>query len=52
VLQRADLECAQWLADSQVPFSLVFTKTDKRKKRSPSPRENMQAFQVCALAPL
>ncbi len=35
----------------QVPFSLVFTKTDKRKKKCPSPRENMQTFQVrpCSL---
>ena len=45
-MQAADLECAGWLADAQVPFSLVFTKTDKRKKRCPSPRDNMKAFQV------
>ena len=44
--QAADLECAGWLADAQVPFSLVFTKTDKRKKRCPSPRDNMKAFQA------
>lgn len=36
--------------DMQVPFSLVFTKTDKRKKKCPSPRENMQAFQVRSLS--
>ena len=47
--QRADLECARWLADAQVPFSLVFTKADKRKKKCPSPSDNMQAFQVRAL---
>jgi hypothetical protein len=34
------------LADAQVPFSLVFTKTDKRKKDLPSPKQNMEAFQV------
>ena len=44
--QAADVECATWLADAQVPFSLVFTKTDKRKKDLPSPKENMEAFQV------
>ena len=44
--QRADMECAHWLADAQVPFSLVFTKTDKRKKKCPSPSDNIQAFQV------
>ena len=39
----------QYCAGVQVPFSLVFTKTDKRKKKCPSPRENIQAFQVRAL---
>ncbi|CAL8464270.1 g3805 [Coccomyxa elongata] len=48
-VQQADLECASWLADAQVPFSLVFTKTDKRKKKCPSPRENIQAFQAALL---
>ena len=28
----------------QVPFSLVFTKTDKKKKRTPGPPENIAAF--------
>ena len=40
------MECATWLADAQVPFSLVFTKTDKRKKDLPSPKQNMEAFEV------
>lgn len=31
---------------AQVPFCLVFTKMDKRKKRCPSPAENIAAFQV------
>ena len=45
-LQEADVECASWLADSQVPFSLVFTKTDKRKKGVPAPQQNIDSFQV------
>ena len=45
-MQEADVECASWLADAQVPFSLVFTKTDKRKKGVPSPQQNIEAFQV------
>ena len=40
------MECATWLADAQVPFSLVFTKTDKRKKGVPNPQQNIDAFQV------
>jgi len=42
---KIDTGCADWLAESQVPFAIVFTKTDKRKKRCPSPEENMKAFQ-------
>ena len=45
-MQAADVECASWLADAQVPFSLVFTKTDKRKKGVPGPQQNIEAFQV------
>lgn len=41
---QVDLECADWLAASQVPFALVFTKLDKRKKGIPSPQENIDAF--------
>ncbi|KAL0042512.1 hypothetical protein WJX79_001978 [Trebouxia sp. C0005] len=41
---QVDLECADWLAGSQVPFALVFTKLDKRKKGIPSPSENIDAF--------
>ena len=40
------MECASWLADAQVPFSLVFTKADKRKKGVPTPQQNIEAFQV------
>ena len=45
-MQEADVECASWLADAQVPFSLVFTKADKRKKGVPTPQQNIEAFQV------
>lgn len=37
-----DLYCANWLGDSQVPFTVVFTKTDKRK--SGTPVQNIQKF--------
>ena len=40
---QLDLTCADWLAASQVPFTLVFTKLDKRKKGSSS-AQNMEAF--------
>ncbi|KXZ52762.1 hypothetical protein GPECTOR_8g152 [Gonium pectorale] len=30
--QRIDLEYANWLTDNEVPFALVFTKADKRRK--------------------
>ena len=41
---EVDLECGVWLAVSQVTFSLVFTKLDKRKKGIPSPLGNIDAF--------
>ena len=34
----------------QVPFALVFTKTDKRKKTCPGAAENIAAFQKELLA--
>lgn len=42
--QPIDLECADWLAASQVPFSVVFTKVDAKKKSGPTPAQNMSAF--------
>ena len=48
--QNVDLGCAEWLAQHEVPFTLVFTKTDKRKKKCPSPTENIQSFEVGNLA--
>lgn len=42
---QLDLTCADWLAGSEVPFTLVFTKLDKRKKGSSS-EQNMEAFKA------
>lgn len=47
--QQIDLDCANWLGESQVPFSLVFTKTDKKKKGVAKPEENMSNFQQLLL---
>lgn len=47
--QNIDLGCAKWLAQKKVPYSLVFTKADKRKKRCPPPDDNIQAFEVSRL---
>lgn len=42
--QDIDLEYAVWLASKSVPFSIVFTKADKRKKGQPKYKENITAF--------
>jgi GTP-binding protein len=42
--QQIDLECATWLSESQVPYMLVFTKADKKKKKGPNVEENVNAF--------
>jgi len=45
--QEADLECASWLADVEVPFAVVFTKADAAKKKktgAPPPAANAAAF--------
>ena len=31
-LQKIDNEFMQWLAENQIPFSIIFTKTDKLSK--------------------
>lgn len=49
-VQNVDLGCAEWLWERQIPFSLVYTKTDKHKKRCPPPEENVAVFEV-RLAP-
>ena len=41
--QAVDLEVASWLGDHDVPFSVVFTKVDKRKKVRPGERVNPAA---------
>lgn len=40
-----DLACADWFGEHQIPFTLVFTKIDKRKKGCPPPEENAAAFE-------
>ena len=42
--QQIDFECAIWLAEANVPFSVVFTKADKTKKRSLGVDEHVSAF--------
>jgi GTP-binding protein len=45
--QEADLECASWLADAEVPFAVVFTKADAGKKKRTGqapPEQNARAF--------
>ena len=44
--QNVDLGCAEWMYNNQVPFSLVFTKADKRKKKCPLPAQNIAEFEV------
>jgi GTP-binding protein len=45
--QALDLACANWLVEAQVPLSLIFTKTDKRKKRTTPVEDNINSFMVC-----
>lgn len=40
----SDLEYAVWLASKNVPFSIVFTKVDKRKKGQPKHTSNIISF--------
>jgi GTP-binding protein len=47
--QQADVEYASWLASAGVPFSIVFTKADKRKKGAPRAGENVAAFKRALL---
>jgi GTP-binding protein len=42
--QAVDLDYAAWLASAGVPFSVVFTKADKRKKGAPRCAENIREF--------
>ena len=45
--QDVDVDCANWLAGCQVPFAIVFTKTDNRKKELPPPPANIRCVHVC-----
>lgn len=42
--QAVDLDYAAWLAGAGVPFSVVFTKADKRKRGGPRAADNVAAF--------
>jgi len=46
--QQIDIECADWLGTREVPFTIVFTKMDKRRKLKPGQRvdhhTNVDAF--------
>ncbi|GAX79991.1 hypothetical protein CEUSTIGMA_g7431.t1 [Chlamydomonas eustigma] len=42
--QKVDLDYARWLSDNKVPFCLVFTKTDRRKKGMSNKLTNMVEF--------
>ncbi|KAI7841072.1 hypothetical protein COHA_005300 [Chlorella ohadii] len=41
-----DISCAAWFAEAEVPFTVVFTKLDKRKKGTPPAEENIAAFEA------
>eukprot|EP00879_Flechtneria_rotunda_P007654 GHRR01008026.1.p1 GENE.GHRR01008026.1~~GHRR01008026.1.p1 ORF type:complete len:294 (+),score=74.87 GHRR01008026.1:358-1239(+) len=47
--QTVDLEYAAWLGKKGVPFSMVFTKMDKKKKGLPKKDENITAFKHALL---
>lgn len=43
--QQIDVECAAWLSQADVPFAVVFTKADKRRKTGAgTAEENVHAF--------
>ncbi|KAL6758731.1 P-loop containing nucleoside triphosphate hydrolase protein [Haematococcus lacustris] len=48
--QAVDIDCANWLAECQVPFCIVFTKVDNRKKDLPTPAANIKAFKTMLAA--
>ncbi|KAL4423508.1 hypothetical protein ABPG77_003641 [Micractinium sp. CCAP 211/92] len=41
-----DISCAAWFAEAEIPFTIVFTKLDKRKKGGPPAEENIAAFEA------
>lgn len=47
--QPADLECADWLGQHEIPVTVVFTKCDRRKKAKNGgrpPAENIREFEA------
>lgn len=42
--QQVDIDCANWLGEAEIPFSIVFTKTDKKKKKCPPVAQNIEVF--------
>ena len=50
--QPADVAAAAWLADAAVPFGVVLTKADKRRKGGPPPEENVVAIKEALLGEL
>lgn len=50
--QPVDLDCATWLADCEVPFAIVFTKTDNRKRggSANANADNIRAFKQALAA--
>jgi hypothetical protein len=46
--KTVDMEAAQWFAEHAVPFSIVFTKADKKKAGCPAPKDNIAAFRCGA----
>jgi GTP-binding protein len=40
-----DIACANWLGEAEVPYTLVYTKVDKKKKGIPDAAENIAAFE-------
>jgi len=40
-----DVACASWFGESEIPFTTVFTKLDKRKKGCPGAEENISEFE-------
>lgn len=50
--QPVDLACATWLADCEVPFAIVFTKIDNRKKggSANANADNIRAFKKALAA--
>ena len=40
-----DVESAKWFGESEIPFTVVYTKLDKKKKKGAGSEENIAAFE-------